>query len=260
MADLFRTLPVDITALIPPDAFLWLLIGSLLAGLVRGFSGFGTAMVFLPFAGSVADPIRAVTIMLVMDLVGPVLMAPRTLKQTNAGELTRLAIGALFAMPLGILVLFLLPSDVFRYMVSGIALILLIFLITGIRYRKPLTPKMVYGAGAAGGFFGGCAGLPGPPVILLYLASTLPAAVIRANLFIYLIVADILVLTAFALQGQLSTAAVAVGLILAISYLLTLGLGSLLFNPAHEQLYRHVAYLIIACSALIGLPIINQSF
>ncbi len=260
MVDLYQTLLADITTLLHPLALLWLLAGSLLAGLVRGFSGFGTAMVFLPFAGSVTDPIRAVTIMLVMDLVGPVLMAPRTLKQTNSGELARLAIGALLAMPLGLLILFLLPTTVFRTMVSVMTLTLLVFLITGIRYRKPLTPPLVYGAGATGGFFGGCAGLPGPPVILLYLASTLPAAAIRANLFIYLIVADILILMAITLQGQLSRAAVAVGLLMALSYLLTLGLGSLLFNPAHERLYRRVAYGIIAGSAVIGLPVVNQSF
>ena len=31
--------------------FAYLVLGAVLAGLVRGFSGFGTAMVFIPIAG-----------------------------------------------------------------------------------------------------------------------------------------------------------------------------------------------------------------
>ena len=37
---------------------LWLLIlGALVAGIVRGFSGFGTAMIYLPIAAQVMPPI-----------------------------------------------------------------------------------------------------------------------------------------------------------------------------------------------------------
>ncbi|MCY4261697.1 MAG: TSUP family transporter [Rhodobacteraceae bacterium] len=258
MADLTRTLLADITSLYSPAALLWLCIGSLLAGLVRGFTGFGTAMVFLPFAGRVTDPVQAITIMMLMDLLGPMLLAPRTLKQTNRGELVKLTVGAVLAMPLGVLVLFLLPPDMFRYIVSAVTFVLLFCLIGGVRYRKPLAPATVYGVGAAGGFFGGSVGLPGPPVIFLYFASTLPAAVIRANIFIYLLIADLLILAAFGIQGRLLTEAVVVGLLMGFPCLLTMGLGSVLFNPAHERLYRGAAYFIIAASAVIGLPVIGQ--
>ena len=235
----------------------WLVFGALLAGLVRGFSGFGTAMVFLPFVGRVTEPVMAVTVMIVMDLVGPVIMAPRTIRQTSPGELVKLSIGLVLALPLGLLVLLLLPSEIFRYMVSAITLVMLTLLVTGIRYRKPLTGPMVYGAGALGGFFGGCAGLPGPPVILLYLASTLPAAVIRANLFIYLIIADAAVLIAIGIQDRLSMTAVMIGLMVALPYLSSLWVGILMFNPRHEELYRTIAYIIIACSAVLGLPVMG---
>lgn len=238
----------------------WLIFGSCLAGLVRGFSGFGTAMVFLPFAGSVVEPVLAVTTMLVMDLVGPVFMAPRTMRQTNPGELARLTAGLILALPLGVLVLFLLPSDMFRYMVSAITLVMLVFLASGLRYSKPLTGPMVYGTGALGGFFAGCAGLPGPPVILLYLASTLPAAVIRANLFIYLIIADLAVLIAFGIRGQLYMTAILLGLTVAVPYMAMLWVGTALFNPDHERSYRIAAYAIIAASAITGLPVVSGWF
>ena len=38
----------------------WLILAALLAGLVRGFSGFGTAMVFLPIASQYLTPFESI--------------------------------------------------------------------------------------------------------------------------------------------------------------------------------------------------------
>ena len=51
--------------------FAYLVLGAVLAGLVRGFSGFGTAMVFIPIAGQVLSPVATLIVLLVMDLIGP---------------------------------------------------------------------------------------------------------------------------------------------------------------------------------------------
>ncbi|HAV07572.1 MAG TPA: sulfite exporter TauE/SafE family protein, partial [Rhodobacteraceae bacterium] len=45
----------------------WIALGALIAGAVRGFSGFGTALVFLPVAGQFLSPIWALTVLTVMD-------------------------------------------------------------------------------------------------------------------------------------------------------------------------------------------------
>ena len=62
------------------EGFLGLSVAAFLAGLVRGFSGFGTAMVFLPIAGQILTPFQAVTAMIVMDAIGPLPNVPRALK------------------------------------------------------------------------------------------------------------------------------------------------------------------------------------
>ena len=51
---------------------LWFLAcGALAAGLARGFTGFGTAMVYLPIAAQVLGPFEALTTLIVKDLVDP---------------------------------------------------------------------------------------------------------------------------------------------------------------------------------------------
>lgn len=242
------------------DAFVtegvWFLaLGALLAGIVRGFTGFGTAMVYLPFAAQVLGPFEALTTLMVKDLVAPLIHVPRALKDGHPIDVLRLGLGALVAVPLGIFILSLVEPVVFRLSVSLIALLLLALLISGIRYRGPLTPRLVFGTGALGGFLAGCVGLPGPPVIMLYMASTLPVAAVRANLTLYLILADLILLCVLYWNGFLVTSALALGALMILPYLAGNWLGAALFRPDAEHVYRRIAYAVIAGSAILGLPI-----
>ncbi|QMU57429.1 MAG: hypothetical protein GKR98_03955 [Boseongicola sp.] len=127
-------------------------------------------------------------------------------------------------------------------------------LILGVRYRGELTRAMIFGTGALGGLFAGAVGLPGPPVIMLYMASTLPAKVVRANLTLYLIVADIILVCVLWLGGLLVLAAVATGILMIVPYLFGNWIGAVMFRPEVEKYYRTTAYVIIAASAIMGIP------
>ena len=107
----------------------------------------------------------------------------------------------------------------------------------------------------AGGFLAGSAGLPGPPIILLYMSSTLPAAAVRANNTLYLITVDVVMVVTLFLKGVLTLSASIIGGVMILPYLLGNWLGALLFRPGAEVLYRRIGYAIIALSALMGLPI-----
>lgn len=235
---------------------LWFLgLGALIAGTVRGFAGFGSAMIYLPVAGQVLGPFEALTTIIVMELFAPLIHVPRALKDGHPPDVLRLSIGALVAVPLGVFVLTLIEPDVFRWSVSFVALCVLALLITGVRYRGELTKPLVYATGAMGGFLGGSVGIPGPPIIVLYMASTLPAKAIRANNTLYLIVADVIMLGVFLVGGVLVVSALALGFLIILPYLIGNWAGAKLFRPEGEVLYRRIAYAIIAVSAVTGMPI-----
>ena len=248
-------MPDSLAALVDGGGLLWLCTGALLAGVVRGFTGFGTAMVYLPFAGAVIGPFEALTTLIVKDLVGPLIHVPRALRDGTPPDILRLAAGALFAVPLGVWALTQVPPEAFRWAVSLIALTLLVLLVAGVRYRGPLTPPLVFGTGGLGGFLAGSVGLPGPPVIMLYMASTLPVAAVRANLMLYLILADVILLGVLWIGGLLVPAALLLGAVLILPYTFGNWVGARLFRPEAERLYRSAAYIIIAGSALMGLPL-----
>lgn len=239
------------------DGIWFLIAGVFAAGLVRGFSGFGTGMVYLPIAAQFLSPFEALTTLIIMDLVGPLPNVPRALRDGHPRDIMRLAVGVLVALPFGVFLLGIIHPDLFRYGVSGLSLILLVILIAGYRYRGELRRWMIYATGAAGGFLAGIVGLPGPPVILLYMASPHPAKVIRANTMIYLVLCDIIMIGVLSATDNLVWSAVITGLVLAIPYLLANVIGGWLFRPELEKVYRWVAYGIIALSAAAGLPIFD---
>jgi uncharacterized membrane protein YfcA len=235
---------------------LWFLAaGAFLAGIVRGFTGFGTALVYLPIAAQLLTPFEALTTLLVKDLTAPLMHVPRALRDGDPADVARLGLGAMVGLPFGVWVLAHVPPEVFRWGVSLVALTMLALLIGGVRYRGRLTPPLVFATGALGGFLAGCVGLPGPPIILLYMASTLPVSAIRANTMLYLILADILFLAVLWWNGYLVVTALMLGVLMILPYTLGNWAGARMFRPEAERLYRWAAYALIAGSALIGLPV-----
>lgn len=244
-----------VQAALATPGLVWILAAALVAGLVRGFSGFGTALVFVPVAALFVPPVWALTVLVAMDLVGPLPILPRALREADRADVARLVAGALVGLPIGVALLAWLPVTLFRWAVSLVALGLLALLISGWRYRGRIRRGLTLGTGALGGFLGGSTGLSGPPAILLYMASPLPAAAIRANLLLYLAGVDVLLIATFAATGRLAPEALVLALLAIPAYLVANIAGAAIFRPGNEAVYRGVAYAIIAASAITGLPI-----
>lgn len=248
-------MPDALGAALAFDGLGWLIAGTVLAGFVRGFSGFGTALVFMPVAGQLMSPIWALTVLVVMDLFGPIPNLPRARRDGNPREVALLCVAMILALPLGLMVLTSIRPELFRYAVSTLALLVPVLLLAGLRYRGPLSAPILLGTGGLSGFLGGVVGVPGPPVILLYLASTRLAAQVRANILIYLFIFDIVLIAVLALQDRLEAVPVILGLLLALPVMLANMAGAAIFRPERERLYRAAAYVVIAAAAISGLPV-----
>lgn len=187
--------------------------------------------------------------------MGPLPNLRAALRDGDLTEAGWLLTGVALGLPLGLFTLSFVDPDLFGWGVSVAILTLLAALMSGWRYRGSLGPRMTVGVGSFGGFLGGLAGIPGPPVILLYMASAKAISVIRASFLLYLLGIDLMMLGIFLMFGLLEAQAVVIGLMLVPVYMLANVAGAWLFDPQAERLFRSVAYMIIAASALLGLPI-----
>ncbi|WP_170472821.1 sulfite exporter TauE/SafE family protein [Ruegeria arenilitoris] len=238
-----------------PGGLAILLIAAFMAGIVRGFSGFGTALVFLPLAAPLLGPFGALLALTIMDVFGPLPNLRRAWKVVDKGDLARLLLGCAAVLPLGLWLLTRVEPEVFRYAVCFLSLSMLVILTLGLRFTGRVGRTMVAAIGGAAGLLGGVAGLPGPAVILFYMSRPLPVEVIRATILLFLFGFDFLLFGYLSGMGRVSSHVFLLGLVLAVPNLLGNWLGGRMFNPEKEKLYRMAAYVVIAFTALFGLPL-----
>ena len=242
------------TALNYPGA-VWLGVAALVSGLVRGFSGFGTALVFLPAAAAFVPPLWALLLVFTMDLIGPLPMVPQTVKKAYPRDLKWLLGACFVVLPFALPLNYIIDPFIYRYGVSSMALIVVVCLVFGLRYNGRVERPQLIGTGAFAGLLGGITGLPGPVVILFYMARDLPISAIRANLFLFLFAFDIVGFGLIGLQGQWQMTPIILGLILGIPNLVGIMIGSWMFKFGSERMYRLIAYVVVLVSAIASLPL-----
>lgn len=233
----------------------WVCLAAFLAGLVYGFAGFGSALIFMPLAVIFLPPALAIAAFSLSALASLVTVIPKAWRVANRPQ-TLLMVGAsLVTMPLGIAVLRLAPEVTIRTWVCILTLVTLAALLAG--WKVPLRggAALRAGVGALSGITGGSTGLNGPPVILFNLGSDQSVEVTRANLACFLTFNSLLMMPMLWVQGLIDARAIWLGLILLVPYGVgTLG-GARVFRPQAAGLYKAAAYMLIGVAGVMGLPI-----
>src|SRR6056297_1976093 len=233
----------------------WLLLAIGVAGIVRGFTGFGTALIFVPVAGILLEPQVVVGVMILTGLVSSAALLPRAGGQADRREVGLLALDAVLSVPLGLWLMTRLDPVLIRWCVAVIAGITLAALVSGWRFSGRVNRPQLAGIGAAAGGIGGLTGLTGPAVILFYLAGQSVAQRVRANTILFLAALDVVIVANLLFRGAVTVGLVTLALVLAVPYLITSLIGQALFDPRHERLYRWAAYAVIGLAVLSGLPL-----
>jgi uncharacterized membrane protein YfcA len=232
---------------------------ALLAGVVRGFSGFGSALIFVPLIAAVYEPRVATVSFVLMDFVCVAPFALRAVRQAHWREVLPAFLAAVLTVPLGTVTQQAVNPVLLRW---GIALFVLAFvtlLASGWRYPFKSSMPASIGAGALSGFTGGAAQLGGPPLILYWLGSpTAAAAAVRANLLVYLVMLGLMLIVNYAWNGLTTAQPIALAVLLWPVYIVALIVGARWFHGASEAGYRRVAYVIVALAAFASLPVFDR--
>src|SRR5215831_14487349 len=81
--------------------FILLAVSAFLAALARGFSGFGSALIFVPLASTAIGPQAAAPLLLLIDGVTAVGLVPNAWRHADKRDVGTMSIGALAGIPLG---------------------------------------------------------------------------------------------------------------------------------------------------------------
>ncbi|MDE1159519.1 MAG: sulfite exporter TauE/SafE family protein [Neorhizobium sp.] len=232
-------------------------VAALIAGLARGFSGFGGALIFIPLAGSAVGPKAASALLLVVDGVMTLGMLPDGFRRANRREVLTMLCGAFFGVPAGTALLALIAPVTLRWIISIVVLGLLAFLISGWRYHGKPKTYLTVGVGALAGLFGGAAQMSGPPIVAYWLGGAIAPLSVRANLVLYFALSTVLSAISYLAGGILTVAVLKIAVIVGPAYGIGLYFGSRLFGVASDTTFRRLCFTLIGMAALLGLPLFD---
>ena len=227
------------------------------SGTARGFSGFGSALIFMPLASSMAAPQLVAALLLIVDFVAALPLLPNAWKKADRNATAVMAIGALIGVPIGTYFLIRLEPVTTRWIISAFVTALLVLLLSGWRYRGKEHATVSVGVGGLAGFCGGLAQTGGPPIVGYWLGRPIPSVIARANILLFFGASDFFSAVAYAASGLINADALKFSLVVGPVYAVGVWFGASLFGKASEALFRAICYALIAAAVIIGLPALD---
>jgi hypothetical protein len=252
---------MSLAGLIPADVGTHMAVAicaiAFVSGTARGFSGFGSALIFMPLASSLAAPRLVAALLLVIDFVAAAPLLPDAWKQADRKATAVMVSGALIGVPIGTYCLTALDPVTTRWIISGFVLALLLLLVSGWRYRGKDHAALSVGIGALSGFCSGLAQTGGPPIVGYWLGRPLPSVIARANILLFFGASDFFSLVSYSLTGLITADAIRFSLLVGPVYGVGVWFGARLFGRASEKLFRVICYALIAAAVITGLPALD---
>ncbi|MEM7216538.1 MAG: sulfite exporter TauE/SafE family protein [Pseudomonadota bacterium] len=228
-----------------------------ITGIVRGFSGFGSGMIIGPSTAALFSPATSLAMLTILDAIPTLTLVWGARKSVNWREIIPIVIGYALLVPLGVWVLKTGDPTVLRWFISISILIAVAILWSGWKYTGQRTSPVSFAFGGLGGFMGTAAALPGPPVLVYWLASSAKAITVRANMIYYLFLTDLIVILGYFIGDIYTAESVLRGLVCIPLYFVGILIGTSFFAGASEQLYRRIAFIMILISAITSLPLLD---
>jgi uncharacterized membrane protein YfcA len=227
------------------------------SGTARGFSGFGSALIFMPLASGMAAPRLVAALLLIIDFVAAAPLIPNAWKHADRKATAVMVSGALIGVPVGTYFLSRLDPVTTRWIISAFVVALLMLLLSGWRYRGKEHAALSVGVGAVSGFCSGLAQTGGPPIVGYWLGRPLPSVVARANILLFFGASDFFSVVSYSLTGLITADAIRFSFLVGPVYGIGVWFGARLFGRASETLFRAICHALIAAAIIIGLPALD---
>ena len=241
------------------DHRFWIALAiAILAGVVRGFSGFGSAQIYIPLIAAVYSPRVAAVTLLLIDTFGAAPFTVRAFAYCTWREVLPMYIAAAIAVPIGTLALLVIDPVILRWFIAFLVLSLVGVLMSGWHYHGRPRLAVTAAVGLFSGFGSGAVQIAGPPVLIYWLGTTNKVITVRANFLVYFLLLGLTSCAVYWWQGLFTPELLALSLLLAVPFFAAMAVGARYFHGASEQLYRRIAYAIITVAALVSLPVFDH--
>jgi len=224
-----------------------------LAGLIRGITGFGGAMLMAPPLSLLIGAVPTVVTALILETAAAVVMFPDAWRKINKRVLFYLILPTCFTVPIGGYFLVTLDPLIARKIISGVVVVFSLMLLSGLRYSGPHRPSTSLVLGSVVGVLLGATSIGAPPVILYLLSGPDPQDVTRANLTVFVTAISAIGLIMLLVAGAYTTQLTVSAFLLCIPYLAATWLGGTLFARMSDLGVRRLALGFMFMMGVVGL-------
>jgi len=221
-----------------------------IGGFLRGFVGFGGALVIIPVMALAFTPKFAVALHAITELPGIVQLLPTAVRHCARKTVLPMILALLIGTPLGVYVLTAVDTETMRIVISALVLIMVGMLAGNTRIVYAAGMRVSVIGGIVGGIIQGAAGIGGPPLVALLLSRGDDPTTTRGNIVVMMSSMVLVALPILWIYGLISVRALILGGLAAPVYLLATYLGSRYFRTGGSDIYRIVALSILALTAV----------
>lgn len=233
--------------------FVILTIIVLVAGVVRGFSGFALSALVMAMGVIILPPIALIPMLWWMEMAASLLMMKGGFADADKSTTFALVVGSSLGWPIGLALTASLPVETSKVIALCIIVTLALTQLAKIKLSFLATKPGLYGTGVVAGIVSGLANVGAMVVALYVLASDAPARSMRGSLVVFLFLGSLVSFFVQLAFGVMDLSGVTRGLVFAVPTAIGVLLGLQLFVPKLERFYRPICLTLLCAVAALSL-------
>jgi len=241
----------------PFEAYEWAaaLAAAAFAGLLRGTTGFGSALVLAPVLANLFSATEAVALSLMLGAFGSLQLLPRYLRYVEVPSVRLIGAAGLLHLLPGVSLLHIVDPDWMRRGLAITTLATAALLLALPTYEGPRGRGSCVVAGALGGLIMGSTSMGGPPIVLYLVSRPGSADQKKANVILVVGVLELGAIALLAVSDGLSAVTLLRFVTMLPVFVAGTFLGERLFRERLTVRYRQVmlfTLIVVGAAALLA--------
>ena len=226
-----------------------------LGGFLRGFLGFGAALLIVPVLSAILTPERALVIVFLIELPTVMYLMPGAFRTGDPKTVAPIVLAMFFTIPFGVYFLVSADPDVIKVVISLLVLAMVGLLASGWKPKNEIRMGTMLIAGSLSGLISGAAGVGGPPFVTALMARNESAERTRSNIILSLNSMSLLTTANYFYSGLVTINLVLLSLTLVPFYVGFTWYGARYFGSSGSIYFKKAALLMLAIISIVTIAL-----
>jgi len=224
-----------------------------LAGVTKGLTSFGLALVSVPLLVILISPKIVVPLILIYDALINMIILFESRKWVDLKRIWPLMITGIIGIPFGTYPLMVLDIRIYKVFIGFIITLFATAFLMGFK-RKIKNEKLSFTTiGFLSGLLSGSTAMSGPPIILFFTNQGIAKRPFRANIVAYFIVLDLATILTFTVSGLITKEVINYAILLIPALIIGTFSGIKLVHKVDEKLFRNITLLVVTIAGLFSI-------